>query len=403
MRLKLIGILFAAVLVVGAGRSDSARAQEIYWPDEQWPVSTPAREGIDPAAIEALVADMRDGKYGLLNHFLLIRHGRMVADHHFEHDYEKIAAHYDPENHQYNYDHPAWHPYYLDTNLHSLQSVTKSITSLALGIAIDQGHIPGGVATPAMEFFKDVEHDQLDPRKQSMTLQDMLTMRSGIRWNEWIPYDDQRNSCFQLEASDNWIQFVLDQPMRDEPGTVFNYNSGVSVLLGKIVRESTGQRIDEFARQHLFEPLGIRNWYWKQTPDGEIDTEGGLYLSAHDLARVAYLMLREGNWNGRQIVSADWVRESTAPALRDIFPNNARRDQGYGYQWWILRQENGDTRIYCGSGYGGQFPIVVPELDLVVVFNAWNIHDQPTMMSRDAVVQRIIPAIKGSSSGDRDE
>ncbi len=113
------------------------------WPGRTWPVSTPEAEGIDPAAIDSLVADIGKGEYGLVDHFLLIRHGRVVADHHFEHDYPSIASAYDPTNHQYNYDHPDWHPYYRNTDLHTLQSVTKSITSVALGIAIDEGHIPG--------------------------------------------------------------------------------------------------------------------------------------------------------------------------------------------------------------------------------------------------------------------
>jgi hypothetical protein len=119
---------------------------------------------------------MEEGVYGLIDHFLLIRHGRVVADHHFEHDYVTIASAYDPTNQQYNYDHPEWHPYYRDTDLHTLQSVTKSVTSVALGIA----------------------------------------------WNEMISYDDASNTCIQMEASEAWIEFVLSQGMREDPVAVFN-------------------------------------------------------------------------------------------------------------------------------------------------------------------------------------
>ena len=341
----------------------------ISWPAENWAVSTPAKEGIDPEAIAELVNDMESGKFGLLDHFLLIRHGRIVADHHFEHDYEQIAKEkkYDQTDQQYNYDHPNWHPYYLDTELHTLQSVTKSINSIAIGIAIDEGHIPDGIKTPAMSFFKEWNVGTDDERRNAMTLEDMLTMRSGIRWNEMISYDSEENSCIQLEASDNWIQFVLDQPMRERPGTRYDYNSGVSVLLGKIVQVATGKRVDAYLNEKLFEPIGIKEYYWKITPDNEVDTEGGLYLSAHDLARVAYLFLRKGNWNGKQIVSESWVKASTSPIVADVAPNSPRNDQGYGYQWWIPLHKDGATKIYCGSGYGGQFPVVVPEHDLVVV------------------------------------
>ena len=391
-------LIVVLVFLVGFSGLERSVAQtdptkQTTWPGEVWPVSSPEDEGFDPKAIAALVADMKAGEFGLLDHFLLIRHGRIVADHQFEHDYELISADYDKENHQYNYDHPDWHPYYKGTNLHTLQSVTKSINSIVLGIAIDQGHIPAGVTTPAMSFFKNYKTDLSDPRRLEMTLEDLLTMRSGIQWNEQISYESPLNSCIQLEASEQWIQFVLDQSMREKPGTVFDYNSGVSVLLGKVIGVATGKRVDEFAKETLFRPLGIKEFYWKTTPDGEVDTEGGLYLSSHDLAKIAYLFLRNGNWKGKQVVSRKWVVASTSPVVADIRPNNGKPDQGYGYQWWVPKHENGESRIYSGRGYGGQFPIVVPEHDLVIVFNAWNIHDPAKQSAERAVIERIIPAI----------
>ena len=138
-----------------------------------------------------------------------------------------------------------------------------------------------------------------------------------------------------------------------------------------------------------------QQWAWTFVhpgPDGEIDTEGGLYLAPHDLARIAYLFLRKGEWNGKQILSREWIERSTAPIIPDIRPDNGRPDQGYGYQWWVPRHENGVSVVYQGSGYGGQFPIVVPHLDLVVVFNAWNIHDRPKLSTQAALRDIIIPA-----------
>lgn len=245
-----------------------------------------------------------------------------------------------------------------------------------------------------MSFLASYSPDLADLRRRAMTLEDLLTMRSGIDWNEMISYDDETNSCTQLEASDAWIRFVLDRPMREDPGTRFDYNSGVSVLLGKIVRVATGQRIDAYAREKLFEPLGISDFYWKETPDGEIDTEGGLYLSAPDLARVAQLFLRKGMWNGQQIVSPAWVEASVTPHVADVNPDNPRDNRGYGYQWWIPEHRDGKAVRYQGSGYGGQFPIVVPELDLVIVFNAWNIHDRPERSTQMAVRDVILPAVR---------
>jgi CubicO group peptidase (beta-lactamase class C family) len=342
---------------------------------DSWPVSTLEAEGIDPEAIAKVVEDIEEGRYGLIDHFTLIRNGRMVADHQFDHDYVAISAPHVKRDHQYDYDHPDWHPYYQGTDLHTLQSVTKSVTSAVLGIAMDEGFIPGGVNTPAMSWFEDYAPDMTEEWRREMTLEDLLTMRSGIDWNEMISYGDATNSCILMEDSDTWIQFIIDQPMREEPGTKFDYNSGASVLIGKIVREATGRRIDDYAREKLFEPLGITDFYWKITPDGECDTEGGLYLSAHDLARIAQLFLQDGVWNGERIVSEEWVTASITPHVEDVAPDNPMNDQGYGYQWWIAQHEDGEARLFQGSGYGGQFPVVVPEHDMVMVFNAWNIHD----------------------------
>ena len=361
------------------------------WPGEQWPTSSAAAEGIDQGAIDSLVAEIEAGDYGLVDHFLLIRHGRVVADHHFSHDYAAIAAQYDTTNHQYNYDHPAWHPYYRDSDLHTLQSVTKSITSAGLGIAIDDGLIED-VHVPVLPYFAAYEHSTSDPRKQSITLEDLLTMRSGIEWYTEGGYGSGVHSTDLLEASDTWIQFVLDQPMDADPGTVFEYNDGVSVLIGKILREATGQRADRWVAERLFRPIGITDFYWKITPDGEADTEGGLYLSAHDLARVGYLFLMGGEWNGQQILSNEWVTASTTPVVPDVAPGNDRVDIGYGYQWWVPDRDGHRPLVFAGNGYGGQFLLVVPDYDMVAVFNGWNIHGGDIRSTYRVLQERILPA-----------
>jgi hypothetical protein len=206
--------LALATVLVGGCQSRETPPSGGVWPAESWQVSTPLEEGIDPTAIDSIVADMDSGVYGLVDHFLLIRHGRIVADRHFTQDYEAIAAQYDTTDHQYNYDHPAWHPYLRDTDLHTLQSVTKSVTSAALGAAIDEGLIEG-VDVPVARYLEDYPQES-DPRRNSVKLADLLTMRSGIEWNTSGPYDTGEHSTDLLESSDTWIQFILDQPMDTE-------------------------------------------------------------------------------------------------------------------------------------------------------------------------------------------
>ena len=148
-----IPIRFIAFLALfGLFTSDAFSQSETIWPKDSWPVSTAEAEGIDPSALDAITGDIAHGRYGLIDHFLVIKNGKVVADFQVNQDYESIAADYDTTNHQYNYDHPDWHPYYQDSDLHTLQSVTKSITSAALGIAVDEGYIEG-VDVAAMNMF----------------------------------------------------------------------------------------------------------------------------------------------------------------------------------------------------------------------------------------------------------
>lgn len=365
--------------------------EKTIWPGETWAKSSLEAEGLDAAAIDSIHLDITKGKYGLIDEFLLIRHGKVVANHHYQQKYDSIAAKYDTLNHMFNYDHPAWHPYYKGGNLHSLQSVTKSITSVSMGIAIDEGHI-AGVKIHPMELFKGYTQDFTDSRRAAIKLEDLLTMRSGIDWNEAGSYENDNNSCIQMERSNAWIQYVLGRPMREAPGTKWDYNSGVSVLLGKIIGITTGTRVDKWTEEKLFKPLGIKNYYWKTTPDNEVDTEDGLYLSAEDLARIGYLFLHEGKWNDRQIVSENWVKKSITPVVADIHPSNAVADSGYGYQWWVPSSK---PFIFACNGYGGQFLMVAPEYDLVVVFNGWNIHNNHHPLSTyNALKDRIIPSVK---------
>ena len=389
MRTGTIVTSAVALALVACSPPPAERAPDtVSWPAEGWPVSSPEAEGMRASAIDSLVADIEAGAYGLVDALLIIRHGRVVADHRFEQDYDSVFAVHGGEPGMYNYDDPAWHPYKDGSDLHSLQSVTKSVTSAAFGIAVDEGLIPG-VEAPAYAYFADYEPYETDARKEATTLEDFLTMRSGIHWVTEGGYQDAEHSTIVLEASDEWIRFVLDRPTDAEPGTVYEYNDGVSVLLGKIAREATGQRMDDWARERLFEPIGIDDFYWKITPDGEADTEGGLYLTTHDLARIGYLFLRDGQWNGEQIVSRDWVRASTSPVVSDALPDGT----AYGYQWWVPAHEDGETLIFAGYGYGGQYLFVVPSVELVVVFNGWDHHEPPERSTRAALRERILPAL----------
>ena len=342
------------------------------------------------AVADSINMEINNGEYGLIDRFMVIHDEELIADFKYEQDYESIAQNYDTINHQYNYNHPNWHPYYKQTELHTLQSVTKSVTSILLGIALDLND-SYNTETKVMPFFKDYEIDSKDIRKNEITIEDLLSMRSGLEWNE-DDYTDPKNDCDLLEKSDEWIQYILNKPTDTIPGTKFEYNSGASVLLGKITRSITGKRIDKWAEEKLFEPLGITDYYWKETPDGEIDTEGGLFLTTEDLAKIGTLFLNKGKWNNKQIVSENWVSSSINPIVDSVDPEN-KSEIGYGYQWWIPQHKNGKSQIFAGIGYGGQYLMVAPEYNLIIVFNGWNINDNPEKSTRKVLQDRIIPII----------
>lgn len=373
-------LIFSLFTCKNATETENNTSESLYWA-----MSTPEAEGINPLVIDSIHQEISNGTYGLVDRFLVIRNDKIVADYSYEQNYDSVMVLYDTTNFQYNYDHTAWHPYYQNTDLHTMQSVTKSVTSVLFGIAVDEGLIPE-VDALAIPYFADYNVNEYDELRRSMTLEDLLTMRSGIEWDE-ENYDEAHNSCVLMELSNDWIQFVLDQPSDTIPGEQFEYNSGASVLLGKIVREATGKRIDKWAEEKLFGPLSI-DYYWKITPKGEVDTEGGLYLSTYDLAKIGQLMMNDGQWEGQQIVSKEWVAQSLKPSV------TFDESRGYGYQWWVPRHENGEMKIFAGNGYGGQFLFGVPEKDLIVVFNGWQHHSRPAKSTFRALEDRILPALE---------
>jgi len=338
----------------------------------EWTVSNLSSEGIDSIKIDSIHKDILSGEYGLVDHLLIIRNGNLIFDKHYKNNYDSVAQLYDTikysTNFQYNYDHPDWHPYYKGTDLHTIQSCTKSITSLLIGIAIDEGLIPN-TDMKVMELFDSYGTVQKDTLKSLITLQDLLTMRGGIKWHEGEPYFDPENNCYILESKGNWIEYILSLPMDTLPGTKFVYNSGITVLLGEIIRIKTGMRIDKWAEEKLFKPLDIKGYYWKLSPSEEVDALGGLYLSIYDFAKIGQLVMNNGTWQGKRVISEKWMQESTSKITEPgVYP------EWHGYQWWIWCPHQDDFQIICAFGAGGQYLSVNKRDNLLLVMNRWNMH-----------------------------
>ena len=384
-----------AALSIVLASTGEARAQAPF-PGERWATTTPREAGLNAAVLDSIDAEIRTGRYGAVDRFLVIRRGKLAYDRRYTNNYDSIygdssrlatTLRTHDRSGPYNYFNAWWHPYYRRGDLHTLQSVTKTVTSIVIGTAVTRGEFPS-LDTPVLSFFNPDSVANVDERKRRMTIRHLLTMTAGIDWDENRPYGDTANTAIGLEASYDWIKYTIDRPMSEEPGTRFNYNSGASELLAHVFRRATGVDVEEYAARHLFGPLGIRDWHWKRTPAGIPDTEGGLYLASEDLARLWYLFLRDGAWNGRQVVSRDWVRASVAPA---IAVGNRPGGAHYGLKWWLYRNPTDSTRVmWAGSGFGGQFPVAIPEDDLIVVVNQWNILPGKPALPLGRVLTRIL-------------
>ena len=395
----LVPTLFVLTLLAG-GLVTGAAAQQAPWPTEGWTESSPVAQGLDGMPFAELVFNIAAGTFGNIDRLVVIRNGYLVVNERWENDYRTLSKGSssalgcgwetcaDPDDvHQYNYYYPDHHPYYMGRDVHSLQSVTKSVTSILIGIAIMRGEI-GGADALLLSFFEDYDLSDVDDRLSQATLEDLLTMRSGIEWHEDRPFDST-NTTLQLEWSDDWIQFTLDQPTDADPGEKWAYNSGGSHLMSGIIKHSTGKYVDEYAESYLFGPLGIPDYHWKQTPTRYPDTEGGLYLEAEQLAKIGYLYLNGGVWDGERIVTEEWVEASTA---RHADPVN-QAGWGYGYQWWRLDRDG--TEVWAGLGFGGQFLLVMPEHQLIGVANSWNLFGRVDQSILRGLMEAMLAAVGG--------
>ncbi len=242
--------------------------------------------------------------------------------------------------------------------LYKINSITKSIGSLLIGIALDKSYI-NDIHTPITEWIENVPGE-----KHDLTLYHLLTMTTGEDWKEFgngvvFPND--------FVESENWVQYILEKPIIEEPATKMNYNSGSSHLLSYIIQEATGMSTERFAKKYLFDPLEINEYEWQQDPQGIYVGGFGMKMKSTDLLKLGKLCLQNGYWNEKEIVSAKWLEESSR-ALFETYEHVG----AYGYHWWVL--DNGRFHIpYCiyfAMGYGGQYIVIIPQLEIVAIISS---------------------------------
>ena len=344
------------IQIVPAQRFSVAQTNVVrdYWPTDEWLNTTPEEQGMNSNSLNRIDEIINENDI-MIHSVIVVRNGYIV--------YEK------------------YYHYSSQYAGHTIQSCTKSFMSALIGIAIDMGYIDN-VNQSVIDFFPNYTIDNWDPRKENITLEHLLTMSSGLEFHEVdIPYEEPENDLFAMYRSSNMWQYVLDRPMEYDPGEHWSYNSGGIELLGGVIEQSTGYSVADFAEEFLFAPIGIDHFtWWSPTASRQYGCGGGLYLKPRDMARFGYLYLNEGNWNGTQVVSSDWVNVSTSMYY----------DTGgwyhYGYTWWGVP---GQT-FYEATGHYEQKIYVLPEEDIVVVFTG-NIQDADWHPTDYFVMEHVIP------------
>jgi CubicO group peptidase (beta-lactamase class C family) len=318
---------------------------------DQWPVAAPESVGLAGAVLCPMVKWLNASKESNVHAVLVARHGTLVFEYYFSGSDEAWGS-------------PIGNIAFGPEVRHDERSATKSIAALLLGIAIDRGIIKG-VDERVLPFFPEYA-DLRTPEKDRITLRHLVTMSAGLEWHELdIPYTNAANSENRMDASPDPYRFVLEQPVVAPPGDVWEYNSGATELVAAVLKRATGKQADDFARELLFEPLGITDVEWPRDTHGNLIAAGALRLRPRDLAKIGQLVLQRGNWRGKQVVPASWIDAATTPQM-------GIGSDFYGYFFWLGRSliDRHELRWVAAVGLGGQRLFIVPELDLVIAMNA---------------------------------
>ena len=374
-------LVFTAVVMLPllAGCAASVDPPREVAAGDGWRTASPESAGMDRARLDALTAAIRERRANV--HAVLIeRDGRLVYEQYFTGTDERWG---DVLPGEIAFDR---------RTKHDLRSVSKSVTSALLGIALAGD--TAALDRPILDFFP--EHaDLATPERRRVTLRHVLTMTAGLEWNEEISYRDPRNDEIRMTRSPDPARYVLGRPLVAEPGARWTYSGGTTHLLAEVIQRRTGKRLLDVAREALFEPLGITDVEWLGDLGATPAAASGLRMRPRDLAKFASLYLHEGRWNGRQVIPAAWVAASTIWAVP--IASGEWGERGYGYQWNQLRYRTptGTVVAYVAQGNGHQRIFILPELRMAVTMLAGRYND-PTAgtLGYDLLMEHILPAVR---------
>jgi CubicO group peptidase (beta-lactamase class C family) len=399
MKKAFLTLSICSILVAACGSNPSVQYayRQPQKVNDGLDVGTLDEVNLDGGSIGAAVDDINSGKYGEVHSLLIYKDGKLVLEEYFPgHDYL-----WDGQNF-----HGAWVNWDRDKE-HNVHSVGKSITSACVGIAVDRGYIES-VHQSIFDYLPEHQHLRT-ARKDLITIEHLLTMTSGLEWDEWgASYSSEDNDVIALWVDcDDPVACVLEKPLLSEPGTDFVYSGGNVIVLGEIIKNATGMDIEAFSWEYLFGPLGVETPAWRWIEDSGVVYAGGdQHLTPREMLKFGVTYLNGGVWNGQQIVPEGWVENSAAPYsgpdntwfnhfLRPIPPGDGTWGRrGYSYSWWthVFSHSGGRYPAFWAFGWGGQKIVVLPDQDAVVVFTGGNYTSADA--SAKILTEHVIPALE---------
>lgn len=326
-----------------------------YWPQEKWRIASPESQGMSSEVLSAMLESVWENDYKI-DSIIVIRNGCVILE-------------------SYKYPSEAHFK-------HQIYSCTKSLASALIGIAIDKGYIKS-INQSLFDFFPEKIQTINNRDKLNISLKHILMMATGLKCEDTAAYDFK--GLKEMWQVNDWVQYVVDLKLVEHPGSNFIYCNGASSLLTAIIQKTTNQVASEFARKHLFSPLGVQDIHWK-SHNGISIGYSDITMRPLDMARFGYLFLKEGRWNEKQIISPEWIAESTKKQIDN------GETYGYGYQWWVM-----DPDIFAARGAYGQRIFVSKDKNMIVVF-ASQLDDVRSQVPEQLLYNYILPSVKSNTS-----
>jgi len=384
-------VLTVVIILSGLTNCDKENESTInsyeYMPplsyDDGIETSSLASEGIEIDPIVDMMNYLNSNNSHTIHNILITKNNKLV----FEEYFEGYKLDYNAE------DLNGVLMDYTRTTDHPMQSVSKSVTSVIIHFAVKEGYFPD-LNKKIIDYFPEYS-DILTGEKANVTIHHLLTMTSGIAWDETIlPIGSTQSDFTQLFASDDPIKFILSKPILTTPGTTFSYSSGSTNVIGAIIEKATGVGFLDYANQKLFDPLRSEGGAWSAYSNGQIHASGGLYFKARELTKIGLLFLNDGMWEGNQIITSDWINASQyehVTSTENFIPNTS-----YGYYWWLTNFIVNGTSYKCffAAGWGDQHMFIIPNLNMIVEFNSGNYQGISGISPLDLMNNYILKAIE---------